>query len=414
MKENDKLQQTTQVINGEQYVVADIRKIALFSLKSGRLVIDPLELECVAQVRKQTRTRTGDPFFDDFFNDSFFNNNIANVEKNLKSNPLVINVQPLPETGKPVDFSGAVGNFTFHSEIDKTRLKTNETVTLKCSISGQGNIQLIDKLNINFPPDFETYDPKVTSDVQTTAAGVSGTQTFEYLLIPRKPGKFTIKPVTFTYFDVSKKRYISVSSPAYNLDIEKGSGDASTMVTYSGANKEDIQYIGSDIRHIKDKHFALSPLGYRFFASTGFLLLLIIPLLLFIIFLILWRRMAARRSDIQLMKNLKATKIARKRLAKAEQFQKTGNQESFYVEISQALWGYLSDKFSIPLSDLSIDSVQDALERKNVNEQIINQFIDTLHNTDFARFAPGEKTVNMERTYNQALEIISKIERELR
>ncbi|MCK9205433.1 MAG: BatD family protein [Bacteroidales bacterium] len=414
MKENDKLQQTTQVINGEQYVVADIRKIALFPLKSGRLVIDPLELECVAQVRKQNKTRTGDPFFDDFFNDSFFNNNVANVEKSLKSNPLIINVQPLPETGKPVDFSGAVGSFTFRSEMDKARLKTNEAVTLKCSISGQGNIQLIDKLGVVAPPDFETYDPKVTSDIQTTAAGVSGTQTFEYLLIPRKPGKFTIKPVNFTYYDISKRRYLTLTSPAYTLDVEKGSGDATAMVTYSGANKEDIQYIGSDIRHIKDKRFALVSRGYQFFASIGFWLFLVIPLLLFILFLVLWRKLTARRSDKQLMKNLKATKIAKKRLAKAEQFQKGGNQESFYVEISQALWGYLSDKFSIPLAGLSTDSVQDALQNKGVQEPIIKQFIETLNNTEFARFAPGEKTVNMERIYNEALKIISKIERELK
>ncbi|HNX86827.1 MAG TPA: BatD family protein [Bacteroidales bacterium] len=414
MKENDKLQQTTQVINGEQYVVAEIRKIALFPLKSGRLVIDPLELECIAQVRKQTRTRTGDPFFDDFFNDSFFSSNIANVEKNLKSNPLVITVQPLPESGKPLDFSGAVGSFTFQSELDKTRLKSNEAVNLKCTITGQGNLQLIDKLGVTFPPDFETYDPKVTSDIKTTATGVSGTQTFEYLMIPRKPGQFTIKPINFTYFDIGKKRYVTISSPAYNLTVEKGTGDGTAMVTYSGSGKEDIQYIGSDIRHIKDKRFPLSVKGYRFFGSTAFWLLLAIPLLLFIVFLLLWRKLAARRSDAQLMKNLKATKIAKKRLAKADQYRKASDQEAFYVEISQALWGYLSDKFSIPVAELSIDSVQEALQKKDVKEAIIHQFIDTLNNTEFTRFAPGEKNVNMERIYNEALEIISKIERELK
>ncbi|MCK9220503.1 MAG: BatD family protein [Bacteroidales bacterium] len=414
MKENEKLQQTTQMINGERYVVADIRKIALFPLKSGHLVIDPLELECVAQIRKQTKNRTGDPFFDDFFNDSFFNSGIANVEKNIKSNPLVINVQPLPEVGKPTDFSGAVGNFTFRSEIDKTRLKTNEAVTLKCVISGQGNIQLIDKVNVAFPPDFETYDPKVTSDVQTSGSGISGSQTFEYLLIPRKPGNFTIKPITFSYFDLSKKRYVSITSPSFMLLVEKGSGDATAQVTYTGANKEDIKYIGSDIRHIKDKPFGLNATGDHFFLSIFFWLLLLIPLLLFGLFLFLWNKFVARRSDTVLMKNLKATKVARKRLRKAEDFWKAGQQEAFYEEISQALWGYLSDKFSIPLADLSIDSVQQALEHKNVNELIIKQFVDTLNDTEFARFAPGEKTVNMERIYDEALEIISKIERELR
>jgi hypothetical protein len=414
MKENDKLQQTTQVIDGEQYVVADIRKIALFSLKSGRLVIDPLELACVAQVRRQTKTKTGDPFFDDFFNDSFFNSGVANVEKTLKSNPIIITVRPLPEEGKPDDFSGAVGNFTLHSEVDKTRLKTNEAVTLKCTISGKGNIQLIDKLNLIFPPDFETYDPKVTSDIQTSAAGISGNQVFEYLMIPRKPGKFKIKPISFSYFDLEKKRYIALSTPEFSLDVEKGTGEAGSMITYSGANKEEIKYIGSDIRYINDNEINLKPAGSRFFASVGFLLLLVIPLMLFLLFLALWRKLAARRGDTVLMKNLRATKIARKRLQKAEEFLKTGKQVDFYIAISQSLWGYLSDKFSIPLAGLSIESVHEALVLKNVNETIITQFIETLNNTEFARFAPGEKTVNMERIYNEALEIISKMERELR
>jgi hypothetical protein len=414
MKENDKLQQTTQVIDGEQYVVADIRKIALFPLKSGSLIIDPLELSCVAQVRKQTRTRTGDPFFDDFFNDSFFNSGIANVEKNLKSNPLTINVRPLPSDGKPADFSGAVGSFTFQSEVDKTRLKTNEAVTLKLSITGKGNIQLIEKLDVAFPPDFESYDPKVSSNIQTTAAGISGSQTFEYLMIPRKPGKFTIKPVTFSYYDLEKRRYISLSSSVFNLEVEKGSGEAAAISSYSGANKEDIKYIGSDVRHIRDGLLDLRPIGSKFFGSIVFWVLYLLPLVLFVIFFLLWRKFATRRSNAVLMKNLRATKTARKRLQRAEQFQKDGKQDDFYEAVSLAIWGYLSDKFSIPLSELSIDSVHDALVNRSVDESLVNQFITTLQNTEFARFAPGEKSVNMGRIYNEALEVISKMERGLR
>jgi len=413
-KENDKLQQTTQMIDGEQYSVADIRKIALFPLKSGKLVIDPLELTCVAQVKRQTKTKTGDPFFDDFFNDSFFNSGVANVEKNLKSNPVVINVQPLPEAGKPIDFSGAVGNFTFHSEIDKTRLKTNEAVTLKCTVSGKGNLQLIDKMNVSFPPDFESYEPKVNSSIQAAGSEVSGTQTFEYLLIPRKAGKFNIKPISFSYYDLSKRKYITLSSPEFTIEVEKGSGESASVMTYSGANKEEIKYIGSDIRHIRERVSGLAPIGSSFYLSVVFWLFFIIPSALFLIFLVLWRKLAARRSDTILMKNLKATKVARKRLQKAEEFKKSAQQDQFYIAISQALWGYLSDKFSIPLSELSTDSVYEALNNKNVNESIIKQFIETLNNTEFARFAPGEKTVNMERIYSEALEIISKMERELR
>jgi len=413
IKENEKLNQTTQVIDGEQYIVAEIKKVALFPIKSGRLVIDPMEMECVAQIRRATKTKTGDPFFDDFFNDSFFSNAYATVDKTLKSNSLAINVRPLPTAEKPADFSGAVGSFTFKTEIDKNHVKTNDAVNLKCTVTGQGNIQLIDKMNVTFPPDFETYDPKISSNINTTAAGISGSQTFEYLIIPRKPGKFEIKPITFSYFDLSKKRYVTLTSPAYTLDVEKGTGESST-VTYSGVSKEDIKYIGSDIRHIKNPPFMLQQTGTFFFGSPLFFILLIVPVLLFIILLFYWRKQEVRRSNTILMKNRKATKVARKRLKKAENFLKARQQEPFYEEISQALWGYLSDKFSIPLASLSSDSVQEALQGKQMREELIHQFIETLNNTEYARFAPGEKTLIMDKIYNEALDIISKIEKELK
>jgi hypothetical protein len=387
--------------------------VVLYPLKSGKLVIDPFELECIAQYKRQTKTKTGDPFFDDFFNNSFFNGSYANVEKSLKSNSVVVNVRPLPTSEKPVDFSGAVGTFTFKTELDKTRTKTNDAINLKCTITGKGNIQLIDKLNINFPPDFETYDPKITNNVNTTGAGASGSQTFEYLIIPRKAGKFTIKPITFSYFDLGKRRYVTLTSPLYTVDVEKGSGDAAS-VTYSGTGKEDIKYIGSDIRHIKNELFVPRKAGTFFFASTGFFLWLFIPVLLFIMIIILWKKQERRRSDLALMKNRKATRVAIQRLKKANAFLKEQRQEAFYIEISQALWGYLSDKFGIPLAELSMDSVHEALVKKNVKDEIIQQFIETLNNTEYARFAPGEKTMIMEKTYQEALEIITRIERELR
>jgi hypothetical protein len=413
ISETEKLQPYKQMIDGEQYVVVDIRKIALFPLKSGRLPIDPLELVCVAEIKRQTKTKTGDPFFDDFFNDSFFNNSFATVEKSLKSNPLIINVKPLPGTDKPADYSGAVGNFTFRSEMDKSKLKTNEPITLKFVVSGQGNIQLIDKMNITFPPDFETYDPKTTSDIKTSSSGISGSQTFEYLMIPRKPGRFTIKPYTFSYFDLSKQKYVRITSPQYTIDVEKGIGDASTL-TYSGGSKEDIQYIGSDIRHIKNQPLYLRKTGTLFFNSTSFYLWLLLPLLFFISICIYWKKRTERRANTILMKNRKATKIARKRLKKASDFLKSAKQEEFYVEMSMALWGYLSDKFGIPLAELSMDSIQEALVKKNVDENMISQFKETLNNTEFARFAPGDKSLLMEKTYNEALELILKIERGLR
>lgn len=412
-KEKEKLQQYTQIIDGQQYIVADLRKYTLFPLKSGKLTIEPLELECQAQIKRQSKTRTGDPFFDDFFNDSFFNTSYTPVEKSLRASPLVINVRPLPSTGVPGDFAGAVGSFDFHTELDRTKVKTNEAINLKCVVSGEGNLQLIDKLNVTFPPDFETYDPKVSNDIRSSEKGVSGSQIFEYLIIPRKPGKFNLKPISFSYYDLKKMKYVTLTSPAYTIDVEKGTGEAAN-VTYTGANHEEIKYIGSDIRHIKNQAFVLSKTGEYFFGSMIFMLWLVIPLLLFFVFILLFRKFSERRSDVVLMKNLRATKVARKRLRKAELYLKEQKQEEFYIEISQALWGYLRDKFSLPVAELSIDTVKQTLINKEISEELIQNFIDTLNNTEYARFAPGEKSVNMERIYNEALAVISRIERELR
>ncbi len=412
-KEKEKLQQYNQVIDGQQYIVADLRKYTLFPLKSGKLTIEPLELECQAQIRRQSKARTGDPFFDDFFNDSFFNTSYTPVEKSLRASSLVINVKPLPSAGVPEDFAGAVGNFNFHTELDKTNVTANEAINLKCVVSGEGNLQLIDKLNVSFPPDFETYDPKVSNDIRSSEKGVSGSQVFEYLIIPRKAGKFTIKAITFSFFDLRKMNYVTLTSPAYTIDVKKGTGDAAN-VTYTGANHEEIKYLGSDIRHIKSQAFPLTRSGEYFFGSIVFMLCLILPLLIFLGFILLFRKFSERRSDVVLMKNLRATKVARKRLRKAELYLKEQKQQEFYIEISQALWGYLSDKFSLPVAELSIDTVRQTLVQKDVGEELIQNFLDVLNNTEYARFAPGEKSMNMERVYNEALAIISRIERELR
>jgi len=413
LKDNERFPQYNQTIDGERYVVAEIRKIVLYPLKSGKLTIEPLEVNCVAQVRRQNRQRTGDPFFDDFFNNSFFSSSYATIEKSLKSNPLNIQVKPLPAENKPAGFGGAVGSFSFKSDIDITSVKTNEPVTLRFTISGTGNIQLIEQLEVPFPPDFETYDPRVVSDYSTTSNGVTGSQTFEYLIIPRKPGVFKIKPVTFSYFDLSKQNYISLTSPEYTIQVEKGSGDQAVM-TYSGTGKEEIRYIGSDIRHIETQPFRLTKSGSAFFGSTTYLIALLISFLLFVALLIFFRKQAARRSNVLLMKNRKATRVARKRLHKAEGFMTKGQQDAFFEEISQALWGYLSDKFGIPRAELSTDSVREALSDRQVQEEIIREFTSVLHETEFARFAPGNKTMQMETIFGKALEIITKMERSLK
>ncbi len=412
LKDRQSYVQYTESYKGQQYHVAEVKKFALFPQKSGKLVIEQADAICQAQIKTKTQQSSRDPFFDNFFNDPFFNR-YRTVEVGLQSNPLTINVRPLPTRNRPADFNGAVGNFDFTSSIDKTELKANEALNLKFTVSGTGNIELIDKINITFPPDFEVYDPKITKNITTTQNGISGRKYFEYLIIPRVPGEFKIGPVKFSYFNLKKKQYMTLSSPEFTINVTKGDGLASN-ITYSGINQADIKYIGTDIRYIRTQPHQLSIKGTYFFGSILFYILLIAPVLLFILFTIIWKKELKKRSNIALMRNRKATKVAHKRLKTAQTFLKENKKDDFYVEVSQALWGYLSDKCSIPMANLSMETVNETLTKKEVKEEIIKQFIDTLNNCEFARFAPGENASTMENIYNEAVNMISLMESELK
>ena len=407
-----KPRQDRQIINGEEYVVADIQKMALFPQRTGDLTIDPMELEIVAQVRRQNNRRQSDPFFD-FFNDPFFSGTYQNVKKTLKSNPITVSVKPLPSSGKPASYNGAVGNYTLNSGIDRLEVKANDAITLKYTIQGNGNLELIDRLNIEFPPDFEVYDPKITNNIQAGSNGVSGSRSFEYVIIPRNPGNFTIKPVEFSFFDVRKGSYTSLLTPEYNIKVAKGEG-GQTAVSYSGVNQEDIKYIGKDILHIESLPFKLIKTGSFFFGSLFYFLYLLIPLLLFVIMILLLKKEIRRRSNAALMRNKKATRISRKRLKLAAQFLKSNEESKFFEEVSKALWGYLSDKFTIPPAELSRETVKSVLEKKKIADTTIEQFISVIDDCEYARFAPGNKTQQMDQVYAAASDIIHKIESELK
>lgn len=414
LDQNESLKQYNEVLNGKEYVVADLKKIAIFPQRSGELQIEPMVLQCLAQVRTQSSSRFRDPFFDQFFDDPIFNTNVQNVPLNLSSNAITLNVKPLPGTGRPADFSGAVGNFTMDVNIDRTRLKVNEAITIKVHIAGKGNIELIEPLRFNFPPDFETYDPKITGNTSKNQSGISGTRIFEYLVIPRTSGNFHIKPVNFSFFDLSKGVYTLLPTPEFNIVVEKGEDDGTSNITYSGVSQKDIEYIGSDIRYLKSYPFTLMKANTFFFRSTTFFLLIIIPLLLAIFAILIIRNQVKRQNNVGLMRYRKANKIARQNLRKASEFLQKQEKEEFFIEVSRALWGYLSHKFNIPLSELSLDTIEKHLAKNEVSEETSTGFLQTLNECEFARFAPGDSSQQMQQIYDKALNIISKIEHELR
>jgi len=413
MDNNKQLQQSTKIINGEQYVVADVRKLALYPQKSGKLTIDPMELECVAQIRVQSKRRRSYDPFGDFFDDPFFNRNVKNIKVTIKSNKLTLDVKPLPQENAPVSFKGAVGEFTFASKIDRTKLKANEALTVTITISGRGNLELVEPPAIQFPTDFESYDPKVTSRIKTNGLGVNGYKKFEYLAIPRNPGDFVIPAATFSFFNPKDGKYYSYSSDEYKIHVDKGNGN-SNGITYSSSAQEDIHYIGKDIHHIKTGTFGLKPMGEYLFASQLFYLLILTPLILLLFAFLLIKQKEKRLGNVDLIRNKKATKIARARLHKAGKFRKEGNEKAFFDEVAQALWGYIADKFSISQAELSMESVKQKLAERKVNEEVSDTFINVLNDIEFARFAPGDTKGKMENIYNEAMDAILQAEKALK
>jgi hypothetical protein len=298
------------------------------------------------------------------------------------------------------------------TKVDKHEVKAGEAINLTFTLSGKGNLSLLDKMNIEFPPDFEVYDPQISENISTATGEVSGSKTFNYLIIPRTQGNFKLKPVTLSYYDKNKKSYVTLSSGEIDIKVNKGDGSAASVT--GGSNKEDIKYINSDIKFIDNKVFEVYPIGRFFFASIWYYILMLLPVVLFIVFIVMMRRRIKLRSNVTLLKHKKATKIALKRLKQANIFMKAADKNNFYIELSRALWGYISDKFSIPLANLSLDSAQTTLAEKNVSENIRNKFIEILNNCEFARFAPAEANVTMESIYNDAVAIISQTEQELK
>ena len=406
------LRQTSEYINGIEYTAAEIQKVVVVPQRSGTLPIDPMIIECIAQIRTESnRQRSMDPF-EAFFNDPFFNRNITNVKKELTSQTLNLEVKSLPENGKPASFAGAVGNYNFKSDIDKTELSTNEAFTLTLTVSGTGNVELLQMPEPVFPPDFEVYDPKITMNVSNNTNGLSGTKKAEYLVIPRRAGSFTVPAVEFSYFEPSKGVYQTLSSQPYEINVQKGKGGDDGGGIYA-SNQEGIKYLGSDIRHIMTGNTHLKPMHTVFFGSTAYFVALLALLLIFIILLFALKKREQLSQDTAANRNRKADKVARGRLKNAAQFLKAKDQDKFYVEMSQALWGYIADKLGIERSKLSMDTVNETMKAKNVPDELTQQFVDTLNSCEFARFAPGSAEAKMDDLYQRGIDVISKAEKVL-
>ncbi|GAF02344.1 hypothetical protein JCM21142_3978 [Saccharicrinis fermentans DSM 9555 = JCM 21142] len=398
-----------EYVNNKQYRVGTFEQKVLYAQKTGVQNISPTEIEFL--IKQRVRRRSANIF------DEFFDNNYRIVKKRVKSKPIQITVKPYP-AGRPRDFSGAVGQLNMKVLTSANKVKVNDGITIKVVISGTGNHKLMSSPTFNFPTDFDVFDPTPKNNFKNTVAGMKGTKTFEYLIIPRFPGKFTIDPLNFSYFDYKSKSFKTISSQPIVIEVEKsGEGEEYTGGTYSPSvvNREDVKFVGKDIRFIKTGNPNLKPKGTFLFGSMLFYLGYIIPVLIFMIVFVLYRKRMHENENLHLVKNKKANKMAQKRLKKSSAFLKAKDHEAFYDEVLKALYTYLSDKLYLPVSELNKDKVSMLIEERGVESEVKDELISILDTCEFARFSPESgASEEMDKLYKRALSNISKLDNQIK
>jgi hypothetical protein len=397
---------TQEVVNGQKYLVAEVKKTALFPQSVGKKKLDPLVLDCEVQL---PRRRPRD-IFDSFFEDPFR----ANVTRQkISSRPVEIDVLPLPEDGKPANFSGAVGKFSISASVDRTQAKTNEAITLKVKINGAGNLKVLPQPQIDLPADFEIYDPKVTENIDHNNDQISGSKTWEFVMVPRFQGNHEIKPVTLSYFDPRAKAYSTASTAAIPLTIERGAGDF-TAVVGGGVSKEDVRLLGQDIRFIAKAALPFRDVNAVIYSHPLFLIAMFAPVAALLLALVYQRHQEKLSSNIAYARGRRAGGMAQKQLAAARKLLQKNDEKGFYAEVQRALSGFLGNKLNVAEAGLITDEVERILAEKKVGAETIRQYLDCLHACDFQRFAPASSNGKaMQEFYEQARRAIEAMEKAL-
>lgn len=375
LPKNATLQQ--EVLNGIAYNSAILKQSVLFPQKSGELIIDDMHMDVVIRVRDNKSQRS---IFDSFFG------GYRDINYHIESNAAKIQVEALLKAGKPSNFSGAVGQFKLSSKLDKDIVAANDAVNYTIEISGTGNLDMIDKLPIEFPADFEVYDPKITSKLSTTTSGMSGKKIFEYLLIPRHGGEFSIPSSLLFYFDPKEKVYKSLETSAYNLTVERAENES--IESYAPINKENIKFVGKDIRYIKNLDAPIENKNQLFFGSRLFYFLLSAPLLGIFIFFFVYRNLKKQGKNLKQILARKARREADKRFREAEKYLASGESDKYFEAIYTALQQFLKNKLYINTAELTKQKVLENLMSKGIDENTSKELYAVLETCEMSRFSP--------------------------
>ena len=390
-------------VDGRLYNSALLRRYVLIPQQVGNLVIDPAELVCLVNVRRPSH---GNSIFDSFFDD-----NTMTVRKRVTTPAVHVHVNPLP-SGAPATFGGGVGSFRISASLSKDHLKMHEATSLTVTVSGRGNVSLLEAPKVNFPADMDVYDTKTTENTDKTTGGTSGSKVFEYPFIPRSHGEFTIAPIEYSYYDVNAGKYETISTGPITFNVEKGDV-AETQASTSQLvmpDRKSVKNLGEDIRFIRTRQpsykfrtvFFVDSLWYW---VTAALILLVAGLLWY-----LMKGMEARRADVVGNKNRKATKMALGRLKMAAGYLQKNLYSAFYEELHKALLGFASDKMNIGAEDLSKENIAAMLKEAGVAEDLSAQFVALLDACEFARYSPDGGNEAMNTHYNEAVKVISSID----
>ena len=384
-------------VNGRNYGTAVWRQYVLFPQKTGKLRVPSISFDSQIEIQNTSM----DPF------DIFFGGGSLSqiVKKSIVAPAIDIEVLPLP-TPKPANFAGAVGKYTISGQLTPEQVNANDAATLRLTVSGQGNMKLMKAPKVNFPQDFEIYDPKVSDKTTNTSFGAKGNVVYDYVVVPRHGGKFNIAPVEFCYFDPDAQSYKTLKTDSFTIAVAK----SKTTGSSNYHEQEDLKVLNNDIRFIKLGKFENSDSDISFFGSKSYWMFYFVSFGLFLLLLALFNRQIKKSKDVSGMRVQKASKAASKRLKTASKLLKQHQSEAFFDEVMKALLGYAGDKLNIQKSDLNKENVSASLQSFGVEQNLVNSYMNIISECEFARYAPGDPDATMEKIYASASNVINELD----
>ncbi|MEO6305200.1 MAG: BatD family protein [Bacteroidia bacterium] len=389
-------QAAVENIDGVNYYTYELFRSSAIANKTGKISLSSIEGDVI--VRKQTNAKPKN-IFEQFFGAAGY----EDVPVSVKSKPLVIEVMEVPEAGKPAGYYGAVGDFSYKVQTTRNELKANDAFNLKLTISGKGNLKLIDAPKLNLPESFETYDPKITES--------GNSKTFDYLIIARSEGEFKLENLDFSYFSLDSKKYNTIPAPEIAIKVLPADPNSKGAQVY--IQQSQVKETENDIRYIKKGDFVLVKSETEFFNSSLHILFLILSVFALGLGLFLRRNYIKNNSNMVLVKERKAAKLAKKQLVNAEKLMQQNKKDEFYTEILMALNNYISHKLNIPVADLSRDKITSVLNQKQVDAQSTAKLVTTLETSEYAKYAPGAVSGDLQQVYKDTVDLITDLEEQL-